>query len=250
MNDIYVETFQNRKRITVAKMAGELIRLAGHIGNIGVASETYLDELKDASILNELELSILNLYLQTCYAENLQHSTEEAEGTGNRGYVPEDLPCQVYFSEQHKALLVDTPVVLKSGRYADAVIQENLLKSLVMMSVKKFEADNRKNLKRSIWFPFSFCLYRRCLRDQSSIKVPDIDNIEAQKIINSLVKELGLFDSYDAMITNVNSIEYVRSKQDIGTSILIVQEDHRNDLEREFLMNGRSFDSVLRLDLT
>ena len=114
------------------------------------------------------------------------------------------------------------------------------------MAVKKFEDGSSRQLPFLIDSPFAVCLYRRTLPGLSSSVVPDIDNIEARKIINAIVREIAQGDYYSSMITNVNSIEYVKDDQSVGTSILFVEEVKRIALEKEFLLKKRSFDETLR----
>lgn len=247
MNDLFREAFSNRRRMTLNETAGELERLADGLGRINRSSDAFLDEIEEAALLRDLELSLLHLYLQVCYAENLMTFPDPDGGPEEGRTVPDSLPCVVHYSKRYRALLVDTPAIIASTRNTDHGMQSNLLKSLVVMAVKKYESDCGLCLSRLIGTPFSFCLYRRCLKDQSSVSVPDIDNIEAQKIINALARELGLCDSYDGMISSVNSIEYVAKNGWLGTSILIVEEGKRNDLERQFLLQDRSFDRILRI---
>ena len=72
--------------------------------------------------------------------------------------------------------------------------------------------------------------------------MPDCDNVEAQKIINTLVRDFNLKDVYSSMVSCISSIEYVGDKTKTGTSILLVQEDKRLAMESRFLDSARSFD--------
>lgn len=243
MTDIFRYAFPNRKLMSKEKMISELNGIIQILKKDIDDQSRNLNELNNQTTVDDLELSLLGLYLQTCYAQSLRKSSYTSEDEDN---VPSSLPCEVYFSEKYKAILIDTPVVLGSYRTAKNKLQENILKSLVLMAVKKFEDGSGRQLPFLIDSPFAVCLYRRTLPGLSSSVVPDIDNIEARKIINAIVREIAQGDYYSSMITNVNSIEYVKETRSVGTSILFVEEAKRLALEKEFLLKKRSFDEALR----
>ncbi|MBR2788190.1 MAG: hypothetical protein IKD94_03410 [Erysipelotrichaceae bacterium] len=239
-NKILSETFPNRVRMSKVDIRKYLEGLLQKINRNDEPEDALIGDLKDGNVLDDLELSFLYLYLQMCYAREYKVSTGRYEVTE----TDVDLPCEIYFSKKYRCLLIDTPAMLSSCRNPSSKAQENLLKALVKSAVKKYEIDNGFDLTFSIRAPYSICLYRRCLPDQSSTLIPDIDNIEAGRIINYLAQELSLDDSYSSLISNVNSIEYVEAKEDCGTSILVIEEGKRNELEREFLKNRRSFSMI------
>ena len=240
MTKIFAETFPNHTDMSKKELAGQLRKIIAKLDDDPEDPAVVISDLKSSDLLDDLELSLLYLYLQTCYAREYKRVCECFDETETGA----DLPCTVHYSAEYRCLLIDTPVMLGSNRNPANRMQENLVRSLVIAAVRKYEKGNDFDFTFSIRAPFSIGLYRRCLKDQSSTVIPDIDNIEARKIINSLVEELSLDDSYSSLISNVNSIEYVDAKEDQGTSILIVEEGKRNALEREFLQNKRSFSMI------
>ena len=153
-------------------------------------------------------------------------------------------PCNVFYSDKYKATLIDTPVVLGSMRNYANKMQEHMVANLITIALKKYELENKIDFSFSIRMPFSVFFIRRCLPYQSSNVVSDTDNVECRKIINAIVKEFGLCDSYCDMITVTSTIEYVDSKDARGTSILIVSENKRLSLETIFLKNKRNLDFI------
>jgi len=246
MTDVFRYAFPNRKLMSKEKMISELNSLVCLLIKDKDDPDSNLNDLKNQATVNDLELTLLNLYLQTCYAQSLR---DRACADDDVDEVLSSLPCKIYFSDKYKTLLIDTPVILGSFRTAKNKLQENVLKSLVLMAVKRFENQSDKQLPFLIDSPFAVCLYRRVLPDLSSNVVPDIDNIEARKIINAVVREIGQGDYYSSMITNVNSIEYIYSADQSGTSILFVEESKRGALEKEFLLKKRSFNEILRKEM-
>ena len=234
MTRILEKTFPNRSDITKDNLMKAAVEILEKLERDIDPNDTKVRLMRNLSLLDDLENSFLYLYLQLCNAK--QERLHDLPTS--RREVPDEslasLPCEVFFSEKYKALLIDTPVNLGSNRNYANKMQEHILKTLVATAVEKFKEDNDFDLAFSIKKPFSFCLYRRCLEKQSSSVVPDIDNIDSRNIINTIVSELSLDDSYSSLICNVNSIEYVGCKEERGTSILIVEESKRNALEKEF----------------
>ena len=245
MTRILEKTFANRSDITKDNLMKAVDEILEKLERDIDPNDTKVRLMRNLSLLDDLENSFLYLYLQLCNAKqerlhDLPASRREASDESLAS-----LPCEVFFSEKYKALLIDTPVNLGSNRNYANKMQEHILKTLVATAVEKFKEDNDFDLAFSIKKPFSFSLYRRCLEKQSSSVVPDIDNIDSRNIINTIVSELSLDDSYSSLICNVNSIEYVVRKEERGTSILIVEESKRNALEKEFLSKNRTL-SFLR----
>ena len=56
-----------------------------------------LNELNNQATVDDLELSLLGLYLQTCYAQSLRKPSSVSEDEDS---VSSSLPCEVYFSER------------------------------------------------------------------------------------------------------------------------------------------------------
>lgn len=241
MTRILRESFPNHSDMSKENFKEKLREIIRKLDENIDDPETLMSNFKSSSLLDDLELSLLYLYLQTCYAKEERMNDRLVYETENDDAFLDSLPCKIYFSNHYKALLIDTPVLMGSMRNPANKMQQNLVKSLIVTAIRKYEKDEGLSLKLSIASPYSICLYRRCLVDQSSTVVPDIDNIEASKIINALADELSLDDSYSSLISNLNSIEYVNSKQDCGTSILVIEEAKRIDLERKFFENKRSF---------
>ena len=245
MTRILEKTFANRSDITKEGLIRAVDEILKKLNRDIDPADAKVRLMRNTVLLDDLENSFLYLYLQICNAKQesfhdlpIARREVQAEGLAS-------LPCEVFFSEKYKTLLIDTPTILGSNRNHSNKMQEHILKALVITAVEKFKEDNDFDLAFSISRPFSICLYRRCLERQSSTVVPDIDNIDARNIINALVSELSLDDSYSSLICNVNSVEYVKHKQERGTSILIVEEGKRNALEKEFLSRNRSL-SFLR----
>ena len=245
MTDVFRYAFPNRRLMSKEKMISELNSLVCLLIKDKDDPGSNLSDLKNQATVDDLELTLLNLYLQTCYAQSLR----DCACADDVGEALQSLPCKIYFSEKYKTLLIDTPVILGSYRTTKNKLQENIMKSLVLMAVKRFENQSDKQLPFLIDSPFAVCLYRRVLPGLSSSVVPDIDNIEARKIINAIVREIGQGDYYSSMITNVNSIEYINSADQSGTSILFVEESKRGVLEKEFLLKKRSFNEILRKEM-
>ena len=250
MNDRLIEkTFSNREDLNKSQIISECERIITKLKKEPSYPDTNLYELIDGSLVDDLELSYLWLYLQMCYAqERRSFDSESGLHRNPDDGIFETFPCKTYYSEKYRALLVDTPTILGSYRTYANKTKENLVKDLVLLGVRKYLADSGKRAEDLIGVPFAVCLYRRCLPDQSSASVPDIDNIEARKIINVLVRELDLDDSYSCLITSVNSVEFVKDRDFFGTSVLLVSEERRLDFEREFLSRGRSLDFIRTLE--
>lgn len=244
MTRILIESFPNHSDISKDKLKKKLNEIIEKLDADASDTETFLSDIGSSSLLDDLELSFLYLYLQTCYAREERMNEDPVYESKSEDTFLDSLPCSVCFSDHYKALLIDTPVLIGSMRNPANKMQQNLLKSLIVTAIRKYEKDKGFSLKLSIASPYSICLYRRCLTDQSSTVVPDLDNIEASKIINALADELSLDDSYSSLVSNLNSIEYVDSKKNCGTSILVIEEAKRLDLEREFIENKRSFDPI------
>ena len=240
MTRILTDTFANHADMSKKAISRYLKDLLRKLDEDNDPDDTLISDLDNQGMLDDLELSFLYLYLQMCYSREFIELSGKSENID----ACSDFPCRVYFFTRYSCLLIDTPAILGSFRNPANRVQENLLKVLVMSALKKYELDNDFDFTFSIRAPYSIGLYRRCLPDQSSTLIPDIDNIEAGRIINSLAEELSLDDSYSSMISNVNTIEYIKERKDCGTSILLVEEARRNELEREFLKNGRSFSFI------
>ena len=225
MTRILNESFPNHSDLSKEKLKEKLNEIIKQLEEDADDPEVLMHDLKDSSLLDDLELSFLYLYLQVCYAKEKRMNEDPVYESEKEDTFLDSLPCKTYFSDRYKALLIDTPMLIGSMRNPANKMQQNLLKSLVVTAIRKYEKDNKFSFKLSITSPYSICLYRRCLTDQSSTVVPDIDNIEASKIINVLADELSLDDTYSSLISNLNSIEYVDSKQDCGTSILVIDKN-------------------------
>lgn len=242
MPEVFKKGFDNAKDLTVADFKIECTNILKKLDKLS-DSESYLKDVSDKELITDLELTFLELFLQSCYAEERAGQLPSCLRRSNKGDVdPDEFPCRVYQSEEYKALLIDTPVVLGSFRKATNIKQPYMVKNLVQVALLRYEEKQRRGLSWFIRSPFSFCLYRRCLPNLSSTVVPDCDNVEAQKIINTLVRDLSLMDAYSSMVSCTGSIEYVGDKAKTGTSILLVQEDKRLAMESRFIDSGRSFD--------
>lgn len=243
MTGLFEKTFSNREDLIKSQVANECKRIITKLEKEPSYPDTKMCELTDGSLVDDLELSFLWLYLQMCYAQGRRIPDEEGvlyrevEDT-----IFDSFPCRAYYSDKYRALLIDTPAVLGSYRTHASRAKENLVKDLVLLSVRRYLSVSGKNAADLLDLPFAVCLYRRCLGNLSSASVPDIDNIEARKIINVLVRELDLDDSYSCLITSVNSIEFIQGGHFSGTSVLLVSEEKRNALENRFLSENRSFD--------
>ena len=243
MNDLFEKTFSNREDLIKSQVISECSRIITKLEKEPSYPDTRIHGLIDGSLIDDLELSFLWLYLQMCYAQEHRASDDrsvlyhEAEDR-----IFESFPCRTYYSEKHQTLLIDTPAILGSYRTHASKAKENLVKDLVLLSVRRYLSQSGKRAEDLISIPFAICLYRRCLPNQSSAYVPDIDNIEARKIINVLVREMDLDDSYNCLITSVNSIEFIQDEGFSGTSVLLISEEKRNAFENRFLSENRSLD--------
>jgi len=246
MNDrLFEKTFSNREDLNKSQVASECERIVARLRKEPSYPDTNLYELIDGSLVDDLELSFLWLYLQMCYAQEQRAFDSAAASFRDPGHeIFEAYPCKAFYNRQYRALLIDTPTILGSYRTYANKAKENLVKDLVLLSVRKYLSESGEKAEDLISVPFAVCLYRRCLPNQSSATVPDIDNIEARKIINVLVRELDLDDSYNCLITSINSIEYVEDKESAGTSVVLISEETRLDFEREYLASGRSLDFI------
>ena len=245
MTDLFEKTFSNRKDLNKAQIISELKRIIAKLEKEPSYPDMHIYELIDASAIDDLELSFLWLYLQTCYAQehrNLERQTALYRDVDEK--IFDAYPCHTYHSEKFRLLLVDTPVILGSYRTYASRVKENLVKDLVLLSVRRFLSVSGKGSGELVGVPFAVCLYRKCLEDQTSATTPDIDNIETRKIINTLVRELDLEDSFHSLITSVNSIEFVQDKNRTGTSILLISEEKRLAFEKEFISRNRSLDFI------
>ena len=243
MTDLFEKTFCNREDLIKSQVVNECKRIIEKLEKEPSYPDTKMCELVDGSLVDDLELSFLWLYLQMCYAQERRASGDQDilyREVEDR--IFDSFPCSTYYSDEYRALLVDTPVILGSYRTHASKTKENLVKDLVLLSVRRYLSASGKNAADLLDLPFAVCLYRRCLCNLSSASVPDIDNIEARKIINVLVRELDLDDSYSCLITSVNSIEFIQGGHFSGTSVLLVSEEKRNALENRFLSESRSFD--------
>ncbi len=243
MTDLFEKTFSNREDLIKSQVANECKRIITKLEKEPSYPDTKICELVDGSLVDDLELSFLWLYLQMCYAQERRIPDEEAvlyREVEDR--IFDSFPCRAHYSDEYRALLIDTPAVLGSYRTHASRAKENLVKDLVLLSVRRYLSASGKDAAVLLDLPFAVCLYRRCLCNLSSASVPDIDNIEARKIINVLVRELDLDDSYSCLITSVNSIEFIQDGAFSGTSVLLVSEEKRNTLENRFLSENRSLD--------
>ena len=243
MTDLFEKTFCNREDLIKSQVANECKRVITKLEKEPSYPDTKICELVDGSLVDDLELSFLWLYLQMCYAQERRASGDQDilyREVEDR--IFDSFPCRAYYSDEYRALLIDTPAVLGSYRTHASRTKENLVKDLVLLSVRRYLSASGKNAADLLDLPFAVCLYRRCLCNLSSASIPDIDNIEARKIINVLVRELDLDDSYSCLITSVNSIEFIQDGTFSGTSVLLVSEEKRNALENRFLSENRSFD--------
>ena len=242
MPEVFKKGFDNAKDLTVADFKKKCTNILQKLDKLS-DSESCLKDIYDKELITDLELTFLELFLQSCYAEERAGPLPSCLHRSNKGDVdPDEFPCRVYQSEEYKALLIDTPVVLGSFRTAANIRQQYMVKNLVQVAILQYEKEYGKTLSWFIRTPFSFCLYRRCLPNLSSKIVPDCDNVEAQKIINTLVRDINLKDVYSSMVSCISSIEYVGDKTKTGTSNLLVQEDKRLAMESRFLDSARSFD--------
>ena len=243
MTDLFEKTFSNREDLIKSQVANECKRIITKLEKEPSYPDTKICELVDGSLVDDLELSFLWLYLQMCYAQGRRIPDEGAvlyREVEDRIFA--SFPCRAYYSDEYRALLIDTPAVLGSYRTHASRAKENLVKDLVLLGVRRYLSASGKNAAALLDLPFAVCLYRRCLCTLSSASVPDFDNIEARKIINVHVRELDLDDSYSCLITIDNSIEFIPGGHFSGTSVLLVSEEKRNALENRFLSENRSFD--------
>ncbi|MBQ6148499.1 MAG: hypothetical protein IJI83_03020 [Oscillospiraceae bacterium] len=234
-------TFPNRSLMSKEELKRKLRILNGKLDLNEDEMSTYLCDLSDADLLSDLEYTFLYLYLQVCYAqeERMWEDSDNLYRTKKKE-LSDSLPCRVHYSPEYRALLIDTAFILKSGRTQKGVLQENISKCLVDVALQAYETEKGISFVHSVKAPYAIWLLRRCTRDQNRGTLPDIDNIEARKIINRLVYSIGSADSIHSFICNVNTIEYVDSRQDCGTSILLIQEDKTTALMTEFLTEKRS----------
>ena len=244
-DSLFEKTFTNREDLNKSQIVNELKRIIAKLEKEPSYPDMCIFELIDGSMIDDLELSFLWLYLQMCYAQEHRNFDDYDSLYHDVDKKIFDLyPCKTYYSDKYKLLLVDTPVILGSYRTYANKAKENLVKDLVLLSVREYLSSSGKDALHLIDMPFAVCLYRRCLEDQTSATVPDIDNIEARKIINVLVRELDLDDSYSSLISNINSIEFVKAGNATGTSIVLVGEENRLQFEKEFISKGRSLDFI------
>ena len=235
------ENYKNKKQgITKATLIKDLKRQLDLLESDPKSDDASLFECS-TKLLDELEFSSLNTFLQICGAkEDLPqvHNYEDLKKVEDFS----NYPCNVFYSDKYKATLIDTPVVLGSMRNVSNKTQGQMVASLIAIALKNYELENKIDFSSTVRMPFSVYFIRRCLPNQSSNVVPDTDNVECRKIINAIVKEFDLCDSYSDMISVVSTIEYVASKDDRGTSILVVNENKRLALETYFLRNKRKLD--------
>ena len=116
MNRIFDQTFPDRKLLSKDDFRDRLNEIIFKLDQDKDSGGNDLVSVIDLSLLNDLELSFLDLYLQVCYAEEERMYAKPYDEDDIRNTFLESLPCKVYFSEKYKALLIDTPVLIGSSR--------------------------------------------------------------------------------------------------------------------------------------
>ena len=75
MTDLFEKTFCNREDLIKSQVANECKRIIEKLEKEPSYPDTMMSELIDGSLVDDLELSFLWLYLQMCYAQERRASS-------------------------------------------------------------------------------------------------------------------------------------------------------------------------------
>ena len=193
----------------------------------------------DPAVLDNVELSVLRLYLEICRAHEETYSDKGEDSGLNDLY--DHYPINIYWNNEYKTLLIDAPISLASYRTPKGKEQEHLLANTISIGLKNYLASHETPVMY-LDREYDIMVIRRTGRNLSSNAVPDIDNIEIRNLVNTLVKDLGFTsDSYSHLVGMTSTIEYVEDRADYGTSFIVINDAYKLELVRVFLKNGRSF---------
>lgn len=236
---LFNEYFPNKdKNLTKEQLKEKCLKIVEMLDNDKQDNDLKVALLSDAE-LEQLEMSSLELYLQVCSA--MEDKIFEQKYPVVELPIGDSFPCDVHYNQELGALLIDTPVQLGSYRTYGEVAQQHLIAVMVNLAIKGYEQEHNFNFFDTVKSPFCIYLVRRCKRGANSNSIPDIDNVGARHVINILVRELGLSDSFSSLTWNCNTVEYVQEGADQGgTSLLIVSEDKKLEFESKFLQNSHS----------
>ena len=195
----------------------------------------------DVELLDEIELSVLRLYLLLCASHEETYCSLNTDEMVND--VFDDYPVSVNYIDEYKALIIDTPVSFASYRTVKGKVSEHLLSHLVSVGIKKYLADNEGKVRFDKDKEYDVLIFRRVRKNMGSSAVCDADNIEIRNLINELVKVLGFTsDSYSHLVGIESKIEYVENKEDSGTTFVVVNDEFKLDMELRYRNLDRSLD--------